>query len=94
MIKNDSAEVKHSPRQASDHAMIQLDSKPIITKTKARFIWEVGWAKEHVQEEMVKEVWNQEVDDTRSFKVKQKLKWCKNNLIKWRKEKNAMLNRR
>lgn len=38
LLKNDSADVKHIPRQASDHVMLLLDSMPVRVRTKARFI--------------------------------------------------------
>lgn len=77
MIQNNSTEVRHIPRQASDNALIILDSNPIRIRTKARFIWESSWAKEHESEEMVKEACDRTVDGSRMFRVKQKLKWCK-----------------
>lgn len=34
---------------------------------------------------MIKAEWEKPVQGSRSFSVRQKLKWCKNSLIKWRK---------
>lgn len=36
-------------------------------------------------EQLVKAVWSREVQGSRMFKVKQKLKWCKESFIRWRK---------
>lgn len=39
MIQNDTAEVKHVFKKASDHALLILDSKPSRMKTRSRFIF-------------------------------------------------------
>lgn len=38
---------------------------------------------------MVRADWEKPVQGSRSYRVRQKLKWCKNSLIKWRKTHNG-----
>lgn len=65
-----------------------LDTKPLKKKTKSRFIFDSRWSKVQECENMIKKIWNRLVTGSRMFKVPEKLKWCKIELIKWRKEQN------
>lgn len=57
MIQNDIVEVRHVVRQASDLAMIVLDSKPSRLKTRSRFIFETKWINGQECDDLIKEVW-------------------------------------
>lgn len=87
-MTHDNAEVKHLLRQSSDHALLVLDTNPQRTKTRARFIFDSKWTQLPKCEEMVKTEWDKPVQGSSMFRVKQKLKLCKNSLIKWRKTHN------
>lgn len=86
MLHFDTAEVKHIMRQASDHSLLLLDCKPERNKTKSRFIFENRWLKMQETENLIKEVWDQQIEGSRMFTVQQKLKQCKHQIIKWRKK--------
>lgn len=87
MILNDTAVVTHVLRQTSDHSLLILDSKPQRVKTRARFIFDSSWTKEPESDELIQQVWGRNVQGSRMFQVKQKLKWCKESCIRWKKEK-------
>lgn len=89
MLQFDTTEVTHFRKQAFDYALVMLDTKPQRVNTKARFIFESRWINMPKSEEMIREEWCKLVVGSRIFKVKQKLKTCKNRLIKWRKEHNG-----
>lgn len=56
-------------------------------KTRVRFIFNSSWTRDQESEEIIKEAWGRNVQGSRMFKVKQKLKWCRNELIRWSKGK-------
>lgn len=91
MVLNDTAEVQHALKQASYHSLLPLDSQPTRVKTRAWFIFESSWTKDQKGEELVKAAWSREVQGSRMFKVKQKLKWCKESFVRWmkRQKQNA-----
>lgn len=86
MLSYNTTEVKHVMRQASDHSLFLLDSNPVRKKTKARFIFKNRWTKRLESENIIREVWYQQVVGSRMFRVQKKLKLCKQKFIKWRKE--------
>lgn len=53
LVQYDTAEVTHILKQASDHYLLLLDSKPQRTKTKSRFIFESRWVKMQDCEKMI-----------------------------------------
>lgn len=57
MIQNDVAEVRHVVRQALDHAMIVLNSKPSRLKTRSRFIFKTKWTKGQKCDDLIKKLW-------------------------------------
>lgn len=93
MILNDYVVVTHVLRQASDHSLLILDLKPQRVKTRARFIFYSSWTKEPESEELIQKAWGRNVQGSRMFKVKQKLKWCKKTTIDGRKKRNRMQGR-
>lgn len=81
----DTAVVKHFLRQAPDHSLLVLDTKPQRSKIKSRFIFDVRRPEEQECEELVKEYWNKPVAGSRMYKVQQNIKWCKLGYIRWKK---------
>lgn len=69
MIQNNTAEVRHVHRQASDHSLLLLDLRPSIFKTGGRFIFESNWTKGQECEDMVKDTWGRPVEGSRMLRV-------------------------
>lgn len=91
LVHFDKTSVQHILRQASDHAMLLLNTKPLRNKTKSRFIFEEKWTKMQKTTKLIKEVWEQQIHGSRMFKLQQKLKSCKHSLIKQRKKRKKEL---
>lgn len=89
MIEKDTAEVRHFLKQASDHSLLISDTMPTRRKTKGRFIFASNWFQEPASEQLVKEAWTTQYQGPRMFQVKQKLKCCKVNFLRWRKGQTA-----
>lgn len=85
LLQCDNAEVLHVIKQASDHAMLVMDTQPQRIRTRSRFIFDSRWANMQGAEELVRETWEQPVQGSRQFKVKQKLNHCKVQFLEWRK---------
>lgn len=89
MIQNDTAELRHVLRQASDHSLLLLSPSSSRIKTGVWFTFESNWTKGQQCEDMVKDTWGRPVEGSRMFRVKQKLKWCKLSFLKWRKKQKC-----
>lgn len=94
ILLNENVVVHHILRHTSGHAMILLDTKPVRTKTRGRFIWQERWGIEAEHEELMKEIWSRHVEGSRMFKIKQKLEWCKIESIKKERTKTVMPKKR
>lgn len=80
MLQFDIAEVAHILRQASDHSLLVLDSKPQRVKTKSRFIFESKCAEMQESGEMIKTESGKTVFGSRMYQVQMKLKNAKLDL--------------
>lgn len=89
MLEKNTAEVRYYLKQASDHSCLILDTMPTRKKTKGMFIFASNWIKEPDSEQLVNEAWTRQFQGSRIFQVKQRLKCCKINFLKWRKSQNS-----
>lgn len=62
MLANDTTEVTHVLRQASDYSVIILDTEPTRERSRARFICEARWFNDPESESVVKEAWQRPVE--------------------------------
>lgn len=86
MEQNDTIDVTHVLRQASDNSLLMLDTRPLRKKRKGRLIFQNSWIKEQAIDDLVKEACSKFVNRLRMFQVTHKLKGCKHKFIQWRNE--------
>ncbi|XP_071921866.1 uncharacterized protein [Coffea arabica] len=85
----DEAKCIHIESHASDHSMLVLDTQKVRKKWKKRFQFDKRWLQQDGIKEVVKEAWNIPCDGTRWFKVKQKIRNCRVELLKWSSSKKG-----
>lgn len=85
LVHFDKVAVQHLMKQTSDHVMLVLDTQPERSKAKSRYVFEAKWTKRQETEDLINDVWKQDSQVSRMYRLQQKLKSCKQNLITWRK---------
>lgn len=86
--------VQHIDRQASDHCMLILDTKPKLRKKKRRFYFDKKWIGKPGIEDIIKKSWDRECIRSLMFKVACKIKRCRMDLLEWnRKSQNNSIAR-
>lgn len=89
MIQCDTAEVCHIAREASDHYLLILNSKPQKSRTKSRFIFYSRLANVQGTPQLVKDTWNKPMQMSKIFRVQQKQKQCKIKFREWSKSNKS-----
>ncbi|XP_027122271.2 uncharacterized protein [Coffea arabica] len=69
--------------------MLVLDTEKERKKWKKRFQFDKRWLQHDGIQEVVKEAWNTPCEGTRWFKVKQKIRNCRVELLKWSSSKKG-----
>ncbi|XP_071901112.1 uncharacterized protein [Coffea arabica] len=79
----DKVKCKHLDSFASDHSMLLIDTHPTKFRRKKRFYFDKRWLQRDEVLDVVRQAWDQRDDGSRMFKVMQKVKRCRVNLLKW-----------
>ncbi|XP_071924897.1 uncharacterized protein [Coffea arabica] len=74
---------KHLDSFASDHSMLIIETNPTQIRRKKRFYFDKRWLQQDEVLDIVKLAWDQKDDGSRMFKVVQKVKRSRVNLLKW-----------
>lgn len=85
-IAHEKVVVKHIEKQASDHSLLLLDTKPEEGKTKRRFYFDQRWLTKVEVEEVVRNAWDPDCIGSPMFQVAYKIKWCRLELLKQSKQ--------
>lgn len=73
MVQCDTTKILHVTRQALDHSLLVLDTKPQRAKTRLWFIFYSKWAKMQGAEKLVNDTWEKPIKGSRMFKVSRRL---------------------
>lgn len=69
----------------SDHSMLILDTKPLVSIRKRQFIYDPRWNKVGECRGVIKKNWSRGFVGSHAFRVTEKLKWVHCGLQEWRK---------
>ncbi|XP_071939813.1 uncharacterized protein [Coffea arabica] len=82
------AKCLHIQNEASDHAMMLLDTDSCGRKWKRRFFFDRNWLKHKEVGELISREWGRQQDGSRCFKLHQKIKSCRFALLNWNRQRN------
>lgn len=85
-MENVTAMVQHIDKQASDHNMLVLDTKPEGSKRMKRFYFDKRWLGQTGVEKVIKSAWEPDCIGSPMYKVAYKIKRCRMALIRWSKQ--------
>ncbi|XP_071923241.1 uncharacterized protein [Coffea arabica] len=83
------ANCTHIESQASDHSMLLLETQKDRKQRRKRFQFDKRWLQQSEVDEVVKKAWDIPCTGTRWFKVKEKIKNCRIELLKWSSSKKG-----
>lgn len=63
----------HVITEASDHAILLLDTFPVLPRSKKRFYFDKRWIKQDGFEETVERAWKEELEGSRMFRLTRKI---------------------
>lgn len=78
--------MKHVEKQASDHCLLLLDTKPEERRKMMRFYFDQRWVTKDGIEEVIREAWEPNCIGSPMFKVAYKIKRCRLALLRWDKQ--------
>lgn len=76
----------HIQKQISYHCILLLDTNPVNTRRKKRFIFDNRWLNQNGMNKVVREAWKKESEGSRMFNLIRKIKACKDAVTKWNKK--------
>ncbi|XP_027158428.1 uncharacterized protein LOC113760053 [Coffea eugenioides] len=83
------ARCTHIDSIASDHSMLLLETEKKRKRWKKRFQFDKRWLQHDDIVEVVKKAWDVQCEGTKWFKVKEKIKNCRIELLKWSNKKKG-----
>ncbi|KAL3536250.1 hypothetical protein ACH5RR_004711 [Cinchona calisaya] len=93
-IEHDRVKVYHIKNEASDHSMIVLDILYSLEKKKRRFQFDRRWFMSKEPEKIIADVWKQDQDGSKMYKVSSKIKKCRLALLQWIRKLTRMLEKK
>lgn len=83
--ENAYAIVHHVDKHSSDHSMLVVDTNPTQERKKRRFYFDKRWLNKPGIEEVIQKSGEIECVGSSMFKVAQKIKRCRMDLVQWNK---------
>lgn len=77
LLEHDQAKVKHIMKQASDHCLLLLDTKPTATRKKGRFHFDKRWLAKPGLEDTIQQAWEADCFGSPMHQVVCKIKQCR-----------------
>lgn len=74
LVDHSTAVVKHVEKQASDHSLLVLDTKPEQRRRKPRFYFDKRWVKKPGFEDVIRKAWDAEYESSQMFQAAVKLR--------------------
>ncbi|XP_071939954.1 uncharacterized protein [Coffea arabica] len=76
----------HIENDASDHAILMVDTNPEITKRKMRFYFDQRWTKNPDMKEVIQGAWRKVQIGSRMYKITRKIKEVRVAILEWRRK--------
>lgn len=89
LMEHSKAVMKHIERQAFDHNLLILDTKPEQRRRKIRFYFDKRWVKKPKVEELIRNTWETNCEGRLMYKVATKIKRCRLELLKWNRQQQG-----
>ncbi|OMO50337.1 hypothetical protein COLO4_38120 [Corchorus olitorius] len=87
--QNDKARLLNLPVEHLDHGPIILQTEEVRPFKRRPYMFEAMWLTHPQCKEIVKKAWENHFQGSSSYRLVQKLKAAKGNLIKWNKERRS-----
>ncbi|XP_027088449.1 uncharacterized protein [Coffea arabica] len=87
-LKFEKAKCTHIKSHASDHSALLLDTNPMKRNRKKRFFFDERWLQREGITQVIKEAWDKNVEGSRMFHIKTKVRNCRIALLRWSNKSN------